>query len=178
MSIVICAIDKNRRFYIASDLRAICAGVVSDDYQKVFELKPRVYFGMTGIAEAGLYVLKYLRTFVDLSTEDLTAKANDIIKPSSTKLAVMLAGQNEEDNFFIWQKNNDGVTTVADVSDSAIAYSISATNKIGEFDAHFCNLVGNKMSLEKAISNTIIFASTIDQTISPTYKMIKLDRTG
>ena len=101
MSIVICVVDKNSRFYMASDLRAIRDGIIYDDYQKVFELKPRVYFGMTGIAEAGHAVLDKLRPLTKLSVDEIIKKTDEIIQYSSTILTVMLAGQNEQGDFFI-----------------------------------------------------------------------------
>jgi 20S proteasome alpha/beta subunit len=176
MSIVICAVDKNRKFYIASDLRAIQNGVIRDDYEKVCELRPHVYYGMTGIAEAGLELLEKVREYVDLPVADLISKVDERFRPSPTMLTIMLAGQDEDGNYFIWQKNNEGEIRQAAVNDRGIAYSIAAHERIGEFMEHFEHLVRSGMSLEKAVAKTMAFASEIDKTISPKYRMIKLEK--
>jgi len=63
MSIVISVIEGNKKLYIASDKRGKRRNGVSDDYQKIYQLTEDLYFGMTGIYEAGLYVWNHIKEY-------------------------------------------------------------------------------------------------------------------
>jgi hypothetical protein len=85
----------------------------------------------------------------------------------------MLAGENEEGDFFIWQKNHEGEIKIAEVSSEKIAISISANDNIELFYNHGIQQLLAGVSAKHAISRTINYASKIDDSISPTYTMIE-----
>jgi len=129
---------------------------------------------MTGIAEKGLYLLDQVRKLDNFSVTDLIAKADEAFTPSSVMLTIMIAGQNESNEFFIWQKNNKGEERRADIRDNNIAFSISTNNNFQQFTSHFERLISNKVNVEKAIEKTIDYASRIDSSISQVYDKFKL----
>lgn len=174
MSIVICAVEYNRKFYIASDRRAIKGGVVNDDYQKIYEIRPHVYFAMTGIAEAGLRLLEHIRQRAKLPISAMIKAVDKAFKPNPFTLTIMIAGQDETKNYFIWQKNNKGEKTEASATDEDIAYSIGANDNIHQFEVYFAKQVKSGYGIEQAIVNTINYASTIDPTISKAHCIIKI----
>lgn len=176
MSIIICAIYKNQEFYIASDLRAIRNGVVYDNYIKIFEIRPRLYFGMTGIAEEGLAVLDQIKQLTNIPSAELVSVIDVIFSPKPFNLTIMLAGQNEAGDFFIWQKNNYGETTCVKGNHNNIGYAISTTDRKNEIAQFFETYIEANMPLDLSINKTIDFASTIEPTISPTYKIWKLSK--
>jgi len=174
MSIIISAVECNKIFYIASDKRAIKSGVVSDDYQKIYEIRPCVFFAMTGVAEAGLHFLEEIRMLENAPLADIIAAIDVAFTPISTKLTIMIAGQNESNEFFIWQKNNMGEKKICDISDNNIGFSIASSNNIQQFASHFETLVHSGARVEEAIIKTIGYASRIDPSISQVYDMFKV----
>ena len=174
MSIIISAVQFNKIFYIASDKRAIRRSVVFDNYQKIYEIRPRIFYAMTGIAEEGLHLLDQIRRLENFPVTDLIAKADEAFTPSSVTLTIIIAGQNESNEFFIWQKNNRGSERRADIRDNNIAFSISANNNLQQFTSHFEKLIHSGVRVEGAIVKTIAYASGIDPSISQVYDMFKL----
>jgi 20S proteasome alpha/beta subunit len=173
MSIVICVVNQNREFYLASDLRAIRNGIAADNYQKVYEIRGKVYFGMTGIAEEGHNILADLKANSNKTVLELIEYADSIFQPSPKMLTIMLSGEDENGNYFIWQKNHHGQITNAEINDSSVAFSISANHNITAFNNQLRLLISSGVSIEKAMELTIDFASKMDNTISPTFKLIK-----
>lgn len=173
MSIVICIIEKDQNFYLASDLRAIREGKTSDDFQKVFELKSEVYFGMTGIAESGFPILEKLRKENFKTKNEVIHLANKFFQPDPLNLSIMLCGKNEKGGYFCWQKNNTGKIAEIDVRPSNIGFAICSNENVNKFNNHLTLLLGTGESVETAIADTIRFASNTDQTISPAYNIIK-----
>lgn len=173
MSIVICIVKQNKEFYLASDHRAVRNGIVEDNYQKVYGIKENVYFGMTGIAEEGHKILNELKNYSGNSSRDLILYADSIIHPSAIRLTVMLSGADENGDFFIWQKNHKGEVTNATINDSSIAFSISSNQYINVYNKYLGALLSSGIEIEKAIELTIEIASKMDNTISPTFNLIK-----
>lgn len=173
MSIVICVVKQNKEFYLASDLRAIRNGITEDNYQKVYEIREKIYFGMTGIAEEGHKILADLQTNSNKTVPKLIEYADSIFQSSPIMLTIMLSGIDENGDYFIWQKNHRGQITNATINSSSIAFSISANHNITAFNNHLSSLISSGVSIEQAIELTIDFASNMDNTISPTFKLIK-----
>ena len=174
MSIIISAVEFNKTFYIASDRRAIRRDVVSDDYQKIYTIRPSIFFAMTGIAEVGLEFLQHIRKHAGHSVGDLLVEANRIFTPTSVTCTNMIAGQNEYHEFFIWQKNNRGETNIADIGNNNIAFSIGANDNIPGFAAHFEGLILSGIPVRDAIVRTIAYASRMDPSISQVYDIFTL----
>jgi len=172
MSIVICVVNRNNEFCMAADKRAIKNGTINDNYQKLFKLKEDVYFGMTGIAEKGHKVLKQLMYNTHLSGTELIKLANSRVKLSQNKLTIMIAGKNEEGNFFIWQKNNEGQIEIADVSVDNIAFSLSTNDNSALFNNHLTSELKAGKLIEDAILSTIKFASERDDSISTDFHIV------
>jgi 20S proteasome alpha/beta subunit len=157
---------------MAADKRAKKDGIINDNYQKLFKLKEDVYFGMTGIAEKGHKVLKQLMYNTHFSTTELIKLTNSMVKPSQKKLTIMIAGKNEEGNFFIWQKNNEGQTEIANVSVNNIAFSLNTNDNSELFNNHLTSELEAGKSIEEAIINTIKFASEKDDSISKDFHIV------
>ena len=187
MSIIISAVEFNKIFYIASDKRAIKSGVVSDDYQKIYEIRPGVFYAMTGIAEVGLHFLEQIRKLENAPLADVIAATDGesarqavervedgAFTRSSVTLTIMIAGQNESNEFFIWQKNNMGEKKISDISNDNIAFSIGANKNIQQFASHFETLVRGGVRVEEAIVETIAYASRVDPSISQVYDIFEV----
>lgn len=173
MSIIICVVEKNKTFYIASDKRAIKNGIINDDYKKIYELKKRLYFAMTGIAEIGLVVLDKIKNKVNYPIKDFINMVEREIPINATKLTITIAGLDENNRYFIWQKNNLGEITNADIGSDKIAYSISGNDEIGLFRSYFEKCVISGKPIQYCIANTINYASSIDNSISSKYELIQ-----
>ena len=141
MSIVICVVKQNRQFYLASDLRAIRNGIAEDKYQKVYEIREKVYFGMTGIAEEGHKILADLQVNSNKTVPELIECADSIFQPSPKMLTIMLSGEDENGDYFIWQKNHHGQITNATINDTSIAFSISTNHNITPFNNHLSSFL-------------------------------------
>ena len=174
MSIIICLVERNKRLYIASDKRAIRNGILDDNFQKVFRIKENLFFAMTGIAEVGLQYLDLLRRNITLSIDELISLLNTTLVPTPTVLTIMLCGQKEDGNFFIWQKNNSGVITEGDIGTSNFAFSIGSNQNINTYNNYLEQQLISGVSIEQSIIKTIQFASDIDSTISRKYDFYKL----
>ncbi|CAG0989690.1 hypothetical protein ANAEL_02221 [Anaerolineales bacterium] len=165
MSIVICTVINNSRLLIGSDHRAIRDGQIYDNYQKIYNLKPTIFFAMTGIAENGLSIFGSLQQMSNQSSADIISAADNLLIPSESKLTIMLAGKSEDGNFFVWQKNNNGQIAVQEITSDKASFSISTTDNIDIIINCFRGLL-SIIPPQIAISETIKFASTIDNTIS------------
>lgn len=128
---------------------------------------------MTGITEAGLEILKVIKSNTNLSVSELIELTDSVFQPNVTMLTIMLAGENEEGEFFIWQKNHEGEIMKADISAETIAFSISTNDNIELIRKHITQQLQAGAPAELAISESINFASRIDDNISPTYTIIK-----
>jgi len=133
MSIVISVIEKNRKLYIASDKRGIKKGVARDGYQKIHRLSEDLYFGMTGIYEAGLEFFNFIKKY---ATNDKYRLINNINKSFDSffevgakqeKLAIVIAGRDNNGDFFIWQRNIQGKDSLLEGSTKKIDFAISAS---------------------------------------------------
>jgi len=175
MSIVISAVDCNRVLYVASDRRmTIPPGIQYDGCRKVYRLRPRVFFGMTGTLEPGLKVLEHLRKLRRRPLADVFKETERIVTSIQDKLSVMITGQDESGDFFIWQVNNQGEKKMADILGDCIAFSLSSTENTDRFASYLNKLFDRDVPVEEAIKRTIAYASKIDRSISPTYDLFKL----
>lgn len=177
MSLVIGVVDHNRLLYVASDRRmTIPPGIVCDDCRKVYRIRPRVFFGMTGTLESGLRVLERIRKLRKVPLADLLKETDRAVTSIGDKLSVMIAGQNDSGEFFIWQENNQGEKKLADISHDCIAFSLSSTENTDKFASYLNQLFDKDVPVEEAIKRTMAYASKIDRSISPTYDLFKLER--
>ena len=176
MSIVICAVHLNKTMYLASDCRAIKNGITNDDFKKIFEIRPYCYYAITGTAEPGLWFLDRVKKREKArSTKELIRWADkDFEKHGFPTLTVTIAGKDEKNNFFIWQKNNAGQQNYPEIDNNGVTFSISSNCKIPLFVNHFSELVKN-LPIDVAMSETIKYASTIDDSISSKYEMYCLE---
>ena len=87
----------------------------------------------------------------------------------------MISGKDENGSFFIWQKNDTGEVTKADISSNVVAFSISSNKNISLFNKYFTQQLVNGEGIENTIANTINMASTIDDTISSSYDMVIIE---
>lgn len=180
MSIVIAVIEKNEKLYMASDKRGERKGVVKDEYQKIYQLDKELYFGMTGILEAGLEILDFIRKN-DLSDRYNLIKKVDAFfdfyfrRSRPNKLAVMLAGKDNDGNFFIWQKNIGGEVRLTK-SSGIIDFAISSNDKVAIFGNYFRSKVAFAPNVRDAIIKTIEYASEMDPSISKEYELYEILR--
>jgi hypothetical protein len=173
MSIVICAVPYCTKLYLASDKRAIRNGKVSDDFKKTYNLRKDVYYSITGTAEPGIWYFDRLKKRPELPINDLISWCDkDFDIHSFPTLTIMISGKDENGNFFIWQKNDSGEVTNADISTNVVAFSISSTKNMPLFNQYFTQQLVNRNSIENTIANTINMASTIDETISSSFDMV------
>ena len=173
MSIVICVVKFGRKMYLASDKRAIKDGRVSDDFQKTFQIREKVFYSITGIAEPGIWYLDRLKERYKMSIKDLINWCDiDFVTHSFPKLAILISGKDENGDFFIWSKNDSGESNMADVGFNKIAFTISSNQNILLFNNHFSNAVVAGNSMKDSIASTIRMASSIDKSISPTFDLI------
>ena len=159
---------------MAADLRANRSGLVTDNFQKVYQIQDNILFGMTGIAEHGLEILTRITSKSHSDIDSLIKFTDDIFLPRPKDLTIMIAGKLENGNFFIWQKNNNGEIIRAPVSSKTIAYSINTANNASLIRSRLELFLQTVRPIEKAIERTIQYASKIDESISPTYKLHKL----
>jgi 20S proteasome alpha/beta subunit len=172
MSIVICVVENDKTFYLASDKRAIKNGIINDNYKKIYELKTHIYFAMTGIAEVGLSFLEVIKNNIDQPIKEFLKEVDSKFPTGRTKLTVTIAGLDENNIFFIWQKNNSGMITNAKIGPNIISYSISSNDNMELFDNYFRDCVNSVRSVQYCIADTIKYASEIDNSISSGYDLI------
>ena len=157
---------------MAADKRAIKNGIINDNYQKLYKLKEDVYFGMTGIAEEGYKILNGLMYCTHLSPTALIKFTDLSFQPSERMLTIMIAGKDEEGNFFIWQKNHEGKIEIANVSLDTIAFSLSTNENSELFNNHLSSELKTGKLIEEAILSTIKFASERDDSISKDFHIV------
>ena len=178
MSIVISVIESNRKFYIASDKRGERGGIKSDSYKKICQLDKDLYFGMTGIYEAGLVVLNHIRSCNLNDINSLTEKISEFFASFSgrnkpEKLTIMVAGRDNTGNFFIWQRNIQGETKLMNGSEN-IEYALSSNDKIEILAKYFEKQIISGSEVKDAIAKTIQYASDIDSSISKEYELYEI----
>jgi len=158
---------------MAADKRAIQNGIINDKYQKLFVLKKGIFFGMTGIAEAGHEILDIIMNNTHLSATELIKLTDSTFQPNKITLTIMIAGKNEEGDFFIWQKNHEGDIRIADISVDTIAFSLSTNDNSELFNNHLKKELEAGKMIKEAILNTIKFASERDSSISKEFDMVE-----
>jgi len=179
MSIVISVIEKNEKLYIASDKRGTRRGIREDRYQKIYQLSKNLYFGMTGIYEAGLKVLDYIKTCCDVNNIDnLIKKINNFLdsffrEDKPEELAIIVAGRYDSRNFFIWTRNIQGETKFIKGSNN-IEFSVSSNKNIKCFSRHLKEQIILRKDIKGAIIETIEYASKIDSSISKEYELYEI----
>ena len=178
MSIVISVIEENKKLYIASDKRGKRINGMSDDYQKIYQLAEDLYFGMTGIYEAGVYVWNHIREY-DVSDKYRLIENINIFFASCSKmykperLTIMIAGRDNDGDFFVWQKNIQGEKKFIKGSEK-IEFAISSNDKIEIFVEYFKKKIKSGLSVRDAIIRTIEYASKIDSSISKEYDLFEI----
>jgi hypothetical protein len=178
MSIVISVIEKNKKFYIASDKRGKRVDIIKDNYKKIYQLSKELYFGMTGIYEAGLSFFEHIKNFdtknIDSLIENIDYSFDNFFKNDKPeKLAIMIGGKDNSGGFFIWLKNIQGETKFIKGSGN-IEYAVISNDKIEIFSKYFKEQIELRMSVRNAIIETIAYASRIDSSISKTYELRNL----
>jgi len=182
MSIVISVIEKNEKLYIASDKRGKRRGIIDNSYQKIYQLSKNLYFGMTGIYEAGLMVLDYIKTCDVNNIDNLIEKTNNFFNSSfrtdkPEKLAIIVAGRYNSGNFFIWSKTVQGETKFIKGSNN-IEFTVSSNKNIKYFSRCLEEQIEKKIRLgtgiKDAIIETIEYASKIDSSISKEYELYEI----
>jgi len=176
MSIIICVVEKDKTFYLASDKRAIKNGIIKDNYKKIYELKRHVYFSMTGIAEVGLGVLAKIQDKINLPIKDFLIEVDNEVIVNNKTLTVMISGIDENNKLFIWQKNNSGDIRIVDLGPDLISYSISSNDNSDLFEEHLRKCIISGRQIQYCIADTINYASSIDYTISSGYDLIMFEK--
>jgi len=177
MSIIIGLITINNQLFLASDKRAIHSnGLVNDNYKKLYLLRPKLYFGMTGIAEYGLMIYERvmkLSNFNEMSVQDIINSFNDCHKQIDLDSTIMVAGIMEDNEAFIWSKNTRGEARFIKRDKQSLMYSINTNKNLDKFESRFREeIIKSGGFFVTAMRNTIEYASTIDHTISNDYDLI------
>ena len=180
MSIVISVIDKNKKFYIASDKRGKRNGVINDNYKKIYPLSKNCYFGMTGTYEAGLDILNLIKKIewndrIDLIKGSLLCFDSYCIDKKLQKMTMVIAGKDEE-GFFILQRNINGGKMDVKISEGSknIEYALNASDSIDELKKHLEDKIISGQAIRDSIIETIKYASTIDDSISEKYDLYEI----
>jgi hypothetical protein len=177
MSIIIGLITRNNQLFLTSDKRAIHSnGFVNDNYKKLLQLRPKLYFGMTGIAEYGLLIYEKVRklpNFNEMSVQDIINSFNKYHKQMVIDSTIMVAGIMEDSEAFIWSKNTRGEARFIKRDKQSLMYSINTNNNVDKFESRFREeIIKSEGFFVTAMRNTIEYASTIDHTISNDYDLI------
>jgi hypothetical protein len=179
MSIFICAVYKNSKMCLASGKRAIKNGIFNNDFNKILMLRPKIYYSMTGASEPGLWFFDRLGEMSDLSDLDVKELLEWIEKDfpvhGFTKLAIVMAGKDEENNFFIFAINSEGKIERPLITSENLAYAVSANSNIPFISRYFENTLKQGPSIESAMSATIQYASTLDHSISKEFDIVSVD---
>jgi hypothetical protein len=179
MSIVICAVYKNSKMCLASGKRAIKNGIVHNNFNKILMLRPKIYYAITGTAEAGLWFFDRLGEMSGSSDLDVKELLEWIEKDfpihGFPKVAIVLAGKDEENNFFIFTIDSEGTINRPVITGENLAYAVSANNNIPLFSRYFGNMLKRSPSIESAMSATIQYASTVDHSISKKFDIVSVD---
>ena len=174
MSVVICVIDRAQDLYLAADRRAVQFGVKRDDYSKIYEIRPKLYVGITGLAELGDVVVQDAKKQSELSVSELIEHLDSRVQPSPTRLTVTLAGRDDQGGLFVWQKTNEGKTLKPEVRPEEVVTSTASTGKNGAIHAKLISELRKREGIEKAIRKTVEYASTIEHSISPSFELVKV----
>lgn len=168
MSIIITTLFRNDCIHMASDKRAKKDGVIIDEnFKKIYQLNPNLLFGMTGTVEAGLRMLEFIISLKGVkSVRDLIDKVDYGFQSCPVDLTITLAGKDENDNYFVWQKNSKGEVKTSKLEPGEVQYFVSAGENIDEFKIHFEQEVLSTGNLEMSVRNTIKYASTVDDSIN------------
>lgn len=166
MSIVICTVFKNEKMFIASDKRAIRNGIKNEDYKKIYQVNPSIFFWMTGVAEEGHKILNYINSFDNQDTQFLIDKVDDFFHPTDLTLTISLGGKDKNNNYFVWQKNNSGKIINQYINPNELHYFISSNDDRNIFSAYFEKRLILGINLAQSIRDTIIYASTIDASVN------------
>jgi len=149
--------------------------VVKDNYQKIYPLAEDLYFAMTGVYEAGLEVLKAIKGYDVNDRDSFVENVGNFFdfffranKPE--KLTILIAGRNNNRNFFIWQRNIKGDTNVVNGSKN-IEYAISSNDKMKDFGEYLENQIKLGLNCKDAMIKTIEYASKINSSISKEYEL-------
>jgi hypothetical protein len=178
MSIVICAIQNNKEFVIAADKRAITNGVVRDDYNKILQLRPGIFYGMTGSAELGQRFFDImLKPKSNFNSKDILSFVDKEFTPMPQKLTMTIAGRDEEHNFIIWQKNNGGIIYHPQVREDLLVCSFASNENTSLWEDYFL-MQRQFVPLEEAVVLTIRYAAENDRdrTISREYDLYRMSR--
>lgn len=178
MSIVICAIRNNREFVIAADKRAINNGIIRDNHNKILQLRPGIFYGMTGLSQIGQNFFDFmLKPRSDLNSKDILNFVDNEFAPMTKELTITIAGRDEENNFFIWQKNHKGIINYPQVREDLLVSSIASNVNTPIWEDYFlmqCQFV----PLEEAVVLTIRYVAEKDRTISREYDLYRMSRAG
>ncbi len=85
----------------------------------------------------------------------------------------MIAGRDNNGDFFVWQKNIQGETKFIKGSEK-IEFAISSNDKIEIFGEYFKKQITSGLSVRDAIIRTIEHASKIDSSISKEYELYEI----
>ncbi len=170
MSIVISVLIKGSVF-IASDKR-IChinGTVLSDNFKKIFQLNESKlgYIGITGDTKKGLKLIEDIKSSYK-SNNNLLKISDELFKQSKITNTVNIIGINNSNQFFIWQKNNSGESTlqIEPIDEDKVFFSIGSTDNIDLFNAYFTKNIKETGDIIESIKKTIYEASLIDNSIS------------
>ena len=179
MSIFICAVYKNSKMCLASGKRAIENGIVNNNFNKILMLRPKIYYSMTGTAGPGLWFFDRLGEMSDLLDLDVKELLEWIEKDfpihGFPKLEIVLAGKDEENNFFIFTINSECKIDRPLITSENLAYAVSSNNNIPLFSRYFEDMLKQSPSIESAMSATIQYASTVDHSISKKFDIVSVD---
>lgn len=179
MSIIIGVISKNNQLFLGADTRAILpSDKIDDDYDKIFKIRPDLYFGITGIAEYGLAIKDRLLMLPDINQlfiVEIIQYLDSIYTDKHSHSTVLLSGRLETNQAFIWNKNTLGENRLIKSDGLDTLYSINSNDNTEFFEKRFVQEVGQtNFDFIMSIRNTIEYASTIDHTISSTCKIVCL----
>ncbi len=159
MSIVI-SVLINGSVFMASDKR-ICnedGSVLSDNFQKIFRLNETKsgYIGITGKTKEGLELVEKIKSSYEVSN-DLIKESDKLFKQTEITNTVNIIGVNEFNEFFIWQKNNSGESTIQyePKIDGGIAFSIASTDNIDLFNEYFTKNIKETGDIVESIKGVL-----------------------
>jgi hypothetical protein len=177
MSIVITIVDQNKDFYIASDKRAKKNNRVDDNFKKIYKLSDNIFFGMTGIAEYGLVLFEIIKDRVNLPIKEFLAEVDKAFPIIPHMLTVVITGLDENKNYFIWAKNNVGEIDQPEILSENVTYTINSNDNHELFSKYFVKSLSDyHLCIQYSIADTIKYASSIDDSISPSYELYMLSK--
>jgi hypothetical protein len=170
MSIIIGLITKNNQLFLASDKRGIQNGIIDDNFKKLLPLRPKLYFGMTGLAEYGSIIYENvlrLPNFKEMSVKDIINSFDEFYSQIDTKSTVLVAGKMEDDEVFIWTKRTGAESHLIKHDKQNIVSAINTNHNLELFESRLREeIITSEGYYVTAMRKTIEYASTIDPTIS------------